>query len=513
MVKKQKKNKSPRKKKEKVKSASKQFVDQEHELKLANVKTHILESQLLAAEASKCNYRENTQILLHENENLHQSVKETEQDAMAYITFLKNEVAQKDMQIHKLLNEVEELKTSNLKEKHDLSSESTLEIERIQKLLTQKENEIKLMKTELRLVKEFQIQRVFLEAELHDIKEKYLSSEKKWELKLSRMKEKFFEEKIWLKHDAEIKLTELTEKVHAEAINNIDETTKSIYKKNFELVKSLEYYIKMSESLSQSTTVLANEKKKLLNERETNNLMVEEKINQANCLRKIIKQLEVKFYRLEKELSQVLSNNKLKNSFMMKKHNEEQESDKFEVMRLHGIIQMKNKELKSMKILSKKIVDERSEIEKFLIESLEYVKNEIIKNRSRFKRDAEMVYNKQMRSAHANLVDFPKICNFKHSKFSTNNIFCYLKDADSWHGVSDKVDISCLTWEQREKVLRLLFAKINGLSFSNEEAFVKAKESLPSIPLVKNTTENKIAHNSGTKTFLTEADELPEVFN
>ena len=81
-----------------------------------------------------------------------------------------------------------------------------------------------------------------------------------------------------------------------------------------------------------------------------------------------------------------------------------------------------------------------------------------------------------MRAAHANLADFPKICNFKNSKFSTNSVFCYLKDTDRWDGIGDKVDISHLTWEQREKVLRLLFAKMNGQSFRFDQlSFISRK--------------------------------------
>ena len=38
-----------------------------------------------------------------------------------------------------------------------------------------------------------------------------------------------------------------------------------------------------------------------------------------------------------------------------------------------------------------------------------------------------------------------------------------MKEAERWDGLDTFVDIGDLTWEQREKVLRLLFAKMNGL--------------------------------------------------
>lgn len=41
-------------------------------------------------------------------------------------------------------------------------------------------------------------------------------------------------------------------------------------------------------------------------------------------------------------------------------------------------------------------------------------------------------------------------------------MFDDLKEAERWTGIQGKVDMAELTWEQRERVLRMLFAKMNG---------------------------------------------------
>ena len=68
-----------------------------------------------------------------------------------------------------------------------------------------------------------------------------------------------------------------------------------------------------------------------------------------------------------------------------------------------------------------------------------------------------------MLAAHAGEADYPKVRTFLPLGASTNSVFDDMKEAEKWIGIEGKVDIKELTWEQRERVLRMLFAKINGL--------------------------------------------------
>ena len=67
-----------------------------------------------------------------------------------------------------------------------------------------------------------------------------------------------------------------------------------------------------------------------------------------------------------------------------------------------------------------------------------------------------------MLEAHAGHGDFPRVRTFRQMDSSTNNVFDDLKEAERWTGIQGKVDLTELTWEQRERILRLLFAKMNG---------------------------------------------------
>ncbi|KAI5937579.1 Basal body-orientation factor 1 [Manis javanica] len=67
-----------------------------------------------------------------------------------------------------------------------------------------------------------------------------------------------------------------------------------------------------------------------------------------------------------------------------------------------------------------------------------------------------------MRKACAGKTEYPKIRTFDGREHSTNSVNQDLMEAEKWTDIQGNVDIGDLTWEQKEKVLRLLFAKMNG---------------------------------------------------
>ena len=61
--------------------------------------------------------------------------------------------------------------------------------------------------------------------------------------------------------------------------------------------------------------------------------------------------------------------------------NTENESGKIEVVKLRRMHDLKTREMNRIKKLAKNILDQRTEVERFFLESLEQVKMEIVSNR------------------------------------------------------------------------------------------------------------------------------------
>ncbi|CAN0309714.1 unnamed protein product, partial [Ectocarpus sp. 4 AP-2014] len=101
-----------------------------------------------------------------------------------------------------------------------------------------------------------------------------------------------------------------------------------------------------------------------------------------------------------------------------------------------------------------------SKVETFFLEALEEVRRYIVDRRQKQYRRAVVEYNLRVREASRNQTKFQKIryCCSRHlyiSVLDPGPPSSLLTNPDT------KVDISSLTWEDKEKVLRLLFAKIN----------------------------------------------------
>jgi len=116
---------------------------------------------------------------------------------------------------------------------------------------------------------------------------------------------------------------------------------------------------------------------------------------------------------------------------------------------LRDELRVRVKETKNLKTLSQIILDQRSEIEEFLIETLDHVKEEVRKQRT---------FDRKNR--------LPEITSSK-SKLD-------LKPKKNW----EKLEFTSLDWEDKEKILRILFSKMNtGLIPTNWRTMTLEKSS------------------------------------
>ena len=119
---------------------------------------------------------------------------------------------------------------------------------------------------------------------------------------------------------------------------------------------------------------------------------------------------------------------------------------------LRQLVRMKTKELASVKKLAAIVLHKRNEVETFLLESIEQVKAEIGRQRAEEERLLPRGSRGQL---------LPSLTGGNRpSKLPSS--------------ADERVDIRDLTWDDRERVLRLLFARIN-----NSEPF----QAMPPHPL------------------------------
>lgn len=245
-------------------------------------------------------------------------------------------------------------------------------------------------------------------------------------------------------------------KRNAEA--NIDErlnaSTKRIAQQNRRLAEELHMHV-------QETSVLQKDKKNLEEENRvlTRELDIKREAEQGYAKRgskqaQELKDTQKKISSLEKSLLQTVEEIKIEKEAMTKKSVQEKKTLEQERESLKRLLELKTRELKNIRKLAREVLVQRSNIETFLISSLSLVRDQVKKDKG-----------------------LPAIGTDKMP-------------------VMEKVDIADLSWEDRERVLRILFSKINSqaqqTSFTRlpEHSFDTLPSGLPNISRINNSRED-----------------------
>jgi hypothetical protein len=91
--------------------------------------------------------------------------------------------------------------------------------------------------------------------------------------------------------------------------------------------------------------------------------------------------LQAKIEVLEKSLSQVVKEFEAERQRLIEKFKIETESSTIELKKLRKMLELKNNEMNKVKKLGKTIIEQRSDIERFFLDSLDYVRLQVAANR------------------------------------------------------------------------------------------------------------------------------------
>uniref|UniRef100_A0A8D0HN40 Basal body orientation factor 1 n=1 Tax=Sphenodon punctatus TaxID=8508 RepID=A0A8D0HN40_SPHPU len=188
---------------------------------------------------------------------------------------------------------------------------------------------------------------------------------------------------------------------------------------------------------------LSRLERKFLEEKETNESLVREKILQSTQQKTQIQELQNKVERLEMAL--VHMTKEFETEIQQTEHKAlvENQAGQVEISKLQQLLEMKDREMNRVKKLARNILDERTEVERFFLESLEQVKQQIMSSRKCYKQVAQAAYQKKMMEAFAGREEYPRIRTFNSYKHSTNSVHKDLQEAEKWTNIQrGKVDIS-----------------------------------------------------------------------
>ncbi|VFV21028.1 Hypothetical predicted protein [Lynx pardinus] len=484
------KGKDKKKGKNKGKDKKKIIKSDESAVDRAKASASLWEARLEVTELSRIEYRDTSRRLAKSNEELKKQQYKMEKDTMSVLSYLKKQDQEKDNMIEKLKQQLNETKEKAKEENEKLEQKYIVQINELEGEFQKKAKEIGMIQTELKTIKQFQKRKIQVEKELDDLKENLRNMERKHQETLRRLEGKFFEEKHRLEQEAEKKIIMLAERAHHEAIAQLNHAGRAVFKENVYLQKALAYHLKEADALQKNSQKLQETQTFLLHQKEINDLLVKEKIMQFTQQRLQIQTLQKKVVSLETALSCMTREFEAEVLKMQQQAMIENQAGQVEIDKLQHLLQMKDREMNRVKKLAKNILDERTEVESFFLDALHQVKQQILLGRKHYKKVAQAAFNFKMREACAGRTEYPQIRTFDGKEHSTNSVTQDLMEAEKWTDIQGNVDIEDLTWEQKEKVLRLLFAKMNG--------FVSRKYSQSSRPSVPDYV---VADDGETKEF------------
>ncbi|XP_040917237.1 basal body-orientation factor 1-like [Toxotes jaculatrix] len=437
-------------------------VDKESDVEKAKANAALWELRLQVTDQSLAQYREACRKLARVNEELTNQLYRVEKDTIDITGFLKRQDAAKEEKINMLQKSLKSQEALAREEQNKLVEDYTQQINEMKELFRKKSSDFNMIQDGMKKIKEFQKRKAQMEQELNDIRESMAIADKEHRENLNKMERKFFNEKAHLESEAEQTIALVVERAHNEAIVQLDDASRSVFKENVRLNEALKYHIKETEDLQKLTNSLSRQNASLELDKNTFELMVKKNAAQMEAQKDELSKLRAKVASLEQALEL-----KAEESERVEKKEKEKilvrsQASQVELEKLQKVLAMRERELGHIKQLASTIVQQRTELEQFFHESLAQVKQEIVASRLQYKKEALQAYRWRLREATAGKLKFPPIRTFHKSPHSTNSVYSDMEAAATWtHQPGSKVEISDLTWEQKEQVLRLLFAKMN----------------------------------------------------
>ncbi|KAJ3163051.1 hypothetical protein HDU86_002220 [Geranomyces michiganensis] len=462
---------------------------------LVPIKEYILEQTLSATSKSLDSYRERMTGLVHTNEDLQEACQQQEKDALEVIAALHRENEKRELKIKELRQQLEDEAKRHREEFDEAAEEHDRKIADMSALVAEKEAACNVMQQEFSVIKDFRKKRHDLIKELDAQKQLMTDTERRHVETVARMERKFFEEKIRLQKEVNRKISELATKAHREAVANLKETEKEVFRQNVRISEALRHHVAESEALGKRNEELMALNARLVDEKGLHDVIVREKIVQAKTQQKEIKELRLKIQSMEHTLSHVVREFVHERTLMGEVASRELASVRALAAALTASLERKTREMRHIKRLAQHVLDQRSDLEKFFLDALATIRDAIAAERLAEQKSQAAEYNRRLKA----------ILTAKHGgggggaagaivAMPDNTATTAAKDAPTTTAVpttttqttviaqpppppNAKVEISELSWADKEKVMRLLFARMNGISLVGRNGGEYASEA------------------------------------
>ncbi|DBB12993.1 hypothetical protein WJX82_004975 [Trebouxia sp. C0006] len=365
--------------------------------------------------------------LLEENRQLQDQHDISLRDNFEVTEFLRREIVTKDEKISLLQGKMDEVKTaaaSQVAAAKQASAEAKARAAAdAERRVEESRTELAQMKEQLAAVLDYKQRKEVLEEEVAKLTAELSKLRTDAAEQMSEAEQQFVNTSQRVRKEFESRLEEVRRAGEEDVHLRMDAGSKRIMQQNRSLQEELRIHIEASSELDAEVKRLSSERQRLASEVQMKREMEQQYAKRCTLQAREGREGQQKIAALERSLQQVLADFDAERQMLLQNSGQQLAEAQAESNSLKRLIKLKTQELKNIRRLSHEVLLQRSDVETFLVSSLKQVRDRIDKE---------------------NVSGQPK------------------GDLAPLPPPGHKIDIKELTWEDREKVLRLLFAKINN---------------------------------------------------
>ena len=449
----------------------------------------VVETELGARRQAVEEYRQLAEQLRAENTRLRNATQRKDTDYADIEVFLAHEVARKNKQLEEMMDamDADALEAAKAKERTD--RKWVARVDELRTASRAKAERIAAYRARQHEVDALKRRRQRMETEVERLTEQVDQSRLDFNQDIVGTDQAYYEQRQRLVREHETRMGELREKLSQQQQQQMDLASKDIFKANLDLAAELKAQLAQTAVAEKAYERAAAKRAAVAREmrmaRERSEPLDEHDAKQ----RKTIERLRGKIKQIERQMNEAVRKFEMDRTRLLDEDDRVQGELDIEVDGLRELVRDRNADLRQAKRLARSVLDKHVLVERFLLHFIEIVRNARVDAMHAARKAERDEYNAQMRAASKGAHGYPSVKAAAVAQLNAtdglqrgplgqlNSTAPGRSSSASVHSstamspvanaqvVSDalyqRIDIRDLTLNDKERILRLLLARIN----------------------------------------------------
>eukprot|EP00955_Chlamydomonas_euryale_P111011 366031-Chlamydomonas_euryale.AAC.15 len=277
----------------------------------------------------------------------------------------------------------------------------------------------------LRSVVEFKQRQMEVEDETLRLKEENQVLKERLDSQRVELERYYLELNTKMRKEYEQRMEEIKKAAEEEIDERLDASVKRILHQNRRMAEELKIHVQETDALQGEVRILEQERQRLMREVALKAELEGGFAKRGAQQHMVIKEAHSKIHALDASMQQLMADFEKERQALAKTTGAQVAEACAQADALRRLVKLKTRELKNVRRLAQEVLLQRSDVESFLLSSLHHVRKEV-----------------------------------ERGSLKPGSTVSGIGEA---HGrITGRLDIKDLPWDDRERVLRLLFAKINN---------------------------------------------------